>query len=253
MNGIRPAAPVALLTLALIAFAMPSAAQIPEKFTNLKILNEGVSRGELVGMMRQFAGALDVRCNYCHVGNADGSLEGMDFASDDKTAKRSARVMMRMTKAINADYVSQVEQEVVGDERVKVKCMTCHRGQEEPIMLEDVLAEAKVDGGMDALTAKYDELREKYYGRATYDFGANVLNGMAESTARAGDVEGAKALLELNLTHNPESAFSYLMMGQIEMQSGNKIAAISAVKKAIELEPDNDWARQMLARMEGEE
>jgi hypothetical protein len=48
--------------------------QIPDKFTNLKILPSGVPRAELVRVMREFASALGVRCNHCHVGENPATI-----------------------------------------------------------------------------------------------------------------------------------------------------------------------------------
>ncbi len=47
--------------LLIIGGADTAAAQIPDKFTNLKVLPKDISKGELVGIMRAFSGALGVR------------------------------------------------------------------------------------------------------------------------------------------------------------------------------------------------
>ncbi len=87
-------------------WTVPSAAQFPEKFTNLKVLPKDISRAELQSTMRAFA--LNVRCEYCHVEKAAGKKFEMDFAADDKEAKKTARVMLEMVAAINRDYISKV-------------------------------------------------------------------------------------------------------------------------------------------------
>ena len=72
------------LALVILSVAIaPVAAQIPDEFTNLKVLPKEISRRELVSIMRGFAGALGVRCKHCHVGENPDSFEGYDFASDD--------------------------------------------------------------------------------------------------------------------------------------------------------------------------
>ena len=76
---------------AILLGAGSASAQIPEEFTNLEVLSEDISRGELVGMMRGFAGALGVRCNFCHVGEDPSNLDNYDFASDEKESKVVAR------------------------------------------------------------------------------------------------------------------------------------------------------------------
>ena len=63
--GARGLAALAVTSLALLP-AMVSAQRIPEEYTNLKILPEGIQRNELVGIMRGFAIGLGVRCSFCH-------------------------------------------------------------------------------------------------------------------------------------------------------------------------------------------
>ena len=84
------AQPVLLLVILFVA-STPVAAQIPDEFTNLKVLPKDISKREMVSIMRSFAGALGVRCKHCHVGEDPNSLEGYDFASDDPEPKRVAR------------------------------------------------------------------------------------------------------------------------------------------------------------------
>ena len=57
--------------------------------------------------------------------------------------------------------------------------------------------------------------------------------------------------LQLNVEFNPKSARSYLMMAQIQNQKGDKDAAIKSVEKAIEAEPDNGQAKQLLQQLKG--
>ena len=68
-------------------FSLPAIAQqIPDNFTNLQALPKTISKPELVSLMRGYVFSLGVRCDHCHAaGKTPGS---MDFASDDKPAKR---------------------------------------------------------------------------------------------------------------------------------------------------------------------
>ena len=105
-----PALTAAFTLVVLLVIGLPVAqAQIPEEFTNLKVLPEDISKGELVGIMRGMAGGLGVRCNHCHQG--PDNLQGMDFATDDKESKRTARAMMIMMNAINKDHLAKLETE----------------------------------------------------------------------------------------------------------------------------------------------
>ncbi len=56
--------------------------------------------------MRSFEGNLGVECSYCHARNA--ATGRPDFASDANPMKDRARVMMKMTHAIDAEYLTQL-------------------------------------------------------------------------------------------------------------------------------------------------
>src|SRR5262249_38141287 len=58
----------AVLTMLVPGAALMVHAQIPATFKNLKVLPKDISRPALVGQMRQVAGALGVRCGFCHAG-----------------------------------------------------------------------------------------------------------------------------------------------------------------------------------------
>lgn len=74
--------------------------------------------------MNHMVQAIGAGCNSCHVrGN---------FASDDNDRKRTARRMLEMTKAINAqffpDHKPKAGESVLG----RVTCYTCHQGETAP-------------------------------------------------------------------------------------------------------------------------
>jgi Photosynthetic reaction centre cytochrome C subunit len=95
------------LVAAIVALGGRAGAQIPDTFENLKVLPKDIDKAHLVSLMRDVAGALGVRCNACHVGPED--LVEMDFASDEKRAKRVAREMFRMVNAINHDHLASID------------------------------------------------------------------------------------------------------------------------------------------------
>src|ERR1700680_2955279 len=78
---------------------------------NLKLLKAD----GLMDTMRAFRIALGAKCDTCHV-------QG-DFASDEKPEKETARMMIVMTREINAKFT---------DGKQHVTCFTCHRGDEHP-------------------------------------------------------------------------------------------------------------------------
>ena len=204
MFRFAPAARIAAVTVLL---ACPVEAQWPpESFTNLKVLPKDISREELTALMRSFTRALGVRCTHCHVGVEGEPLSSYTFAADDKPAKRKARVMLDMVRDINSRHLPTLDKR--GDPPVKVECATCHRGTAEPRMLQDVLRREYQEGGLDALNAKYRALRERYYGRFTYDFGEVPLADLAGEIWDSGKPDDAVHIHALNVEMNPGSAFA---------------------------------------------
>jgi len=121
------------LVLAAVVALLPTAAgqaQVPDKFTNLKVLPKDISREDLVNTMKGFALGLGVRCQFCHVGEGD-DLSTFDFASDAMEHKQVAREMLLMTMEINRKFIAKIAEE---EKDSRVRCMTCHRGKEEPTL-----------------------------------------------------------------------------------------------------------------------
>jgi len=67
---------------------------------------------------------------------------------------------------------------------VEVTCQTCHRGVSRPMPLEQVIQETATSAGADSAVRAYRALRERYYGRASYDFGEPTLDAAAFRLAR---------------------------------------------------------------------
>ncbi len=234
-------------SLALLA-AGGTAAQIPDEFTNLKVLPEDISKPELLDLMKSFCGALDVRCHYCHVGEEDAGLETYDFAADEKKAKESARLMLRMTREINQAYLSRLEER---KDPVEVRCATCHRGQVHPRLIQDVLAKALAMGGAEAAVRTYRELRAEHYGSHTYDFSEAALNNLAFDLARERP-DDALLLMEVNAEYFPDSPVVHHLLGEIQAVRGETAAATGHLEHALALDPQNPRARQLLDKLRGE-
>ena len=103
--------------------ALVAEGQMPDKFTNLQYFPKTISRQELVGNMRGFSFSLGVRCQFCHAGKEGNKLDQMDFASDEKDTKKTARAMLRMVDAINQEYIAKMGR----TSPIRVECVTCHR------------------------------------------------------------------------------------------------------------------------------
>ena len=68
---------------------------------NVQVIPPSTSVVEVVGAMRNFASALGVRCQHCHVGEEGAPLSSFDLTSDARRNKLVARQMMRMVAGIN--------------------------------------------------------------------------------------------------------------------------------------------------------
>jgi hypothetical protein len=159
-----------LSALMLCLPTLASAQRVPTPPTNLKVLPADMDEEAVRAVMGKFRQALDVRCSYCHAAK-EGSTRGLDYASDEKETKRIARVMMKMTQAINNTHLPETGRAT----HEMVTCETCHHGSPKPKMLGVELGKVDAKEGIDAAVDKYKSLRELYYGRATYDFGENSL------------------------------------------------------------------------------
>jgi cytochrome c2 len=115
-----------LLVVGLSAF-MP---QAEEKKRNLKVLPKDISKEDLDKVMDGFKVGLGVRCNFCHAAQSDNQKR-LDFASDAKPEKETARMMMRMTAKINKKFF-HIKDMQDGKALLAVSCITCHRGNAHP-------------------------------------------------------------------------------------------------------------------------
>jgi photosynthetic reaction center cytochrome c subunit len=121
MNRFRNS--VYVLALALPTAILAQDTRPPRPNENVKVLTE-VQGPALRAEMQRISAALGVKCDHCHVqGN---------FASDEKSPKRTARRMIEMTRGLNAQFFPK-HQPREGDSVLgRVTCYTCHQGAESP-------------------------------------------------------------------------------------------------------------------------
>ena len=113
----------------LVATATFTSAQIPDTYTNLKLLPKDIEKQQLMQAMRGFNKALGVKCFFCHKGEQGQPLSTFDFASDDNKHKVIARAMMTMTQEINNKHLKGLGSK---DNPAKISCNTCHQGNKHP-------------------------------------------------------------------------------------------------------------------------
>lgn len=222
----------------------------PDSFTNLKVLPKTIGKQELLATMRSFALGLGVRCTYCHVGREGAPLDSLKFASDDKRAKRVARVMMDMVKHINEEHLADVPERP--EPHVMVKCETCHRGVARPRLLGDEIALYLADSGLTAAARRYRDLRSRYYGSSAYDFRELPLVDLARSEARAGRTENAVGLLQLSAEFFPSSGVTPAARGDVYLEKGDTTQALASYREALAKDSTMGPARMRIRQLTGE-
>lgn len=218
----------------------------PEKGKNFQVFPKDFPAQKLSAVMRGFTRALGVRCTYCHVGQEGKPLSTYDFVSDQNPNKKRAREMYLMLGEIS-DHLKKVEPS--GDKRVNMWCHTCHQGRPRPAILEEELGEAYRKGGVAAASARYRELRERFYGKGGYNFGEASLNAFGQELLAAKDTEGAIAMWHLNASQYPQSGGVWNSLAEGYLAAGKTTQAEIYCRKALELDPENESALEKLRKL----
>ncbi|MBL8959676.1 MAG: c-type cytochrome [Gemmatimonadetes bacterium] len=223
-------------------------AQLPTRFTNLRVLPPDIAPDSLLSVMGGFTRALGVRCIHCHVAANGVRPSAEEFALDGSEAKRVARVMWQMVEAINGQHLPAIGRPVAA--LARVTCATCHRGIARPIPLEEVLRVTYERAGIDSTIAQYRGLRREHFGASAYDFSElplpTLADRLAEHAARRPD---AARLMRLNLEFYPASWFTYQQLAQLEAAMGDTTAAILSLERGLALNPQRAFLRELLARL----
>lgn len=232
-----------VLVVVVCLLSMSMWAQMPDKFTNLQVLPKDIGKEDLMQVMRNFSFATGLRCEGCHVQKADKKI---DFPLDDKEQKKTARVMWKMVMAINGDYIDKLGKANPNE----VRCVTCHHGISQPRTLNNLMAETIEKQNVAAAIAQYRDLRTKYYGTGAYDFGETALNLLTEQLSRQKKIADAVAIVELNAEVNaPVSGWGLNLAGMAHRDHGDTGKAKADYKKALEANPENQWAKKQLEEL----
>lgn len=244
---------------------------------NLQVLPKDTPPQDVLALMQQFTRALGVQCTYCHVENTPPPLTveeaaaqvavappagrgrgrgrggpQIDFASDDKRQKRTARLMLTLVSDINAK-ISALPASPARAARdaasARVQCATCHRGVPNPQLIGDLLNQTMTGKGEAAAVGLYRELRQKYLGTEAYDFREPVLLELGRQSLATAKPDDALAWLQLNVEFYPKSIESYIVLAQVHERKRDQAAAVKDLEKALALDPDNSAAKRQLARL----
>ncbi len=239
---------VIVIAFGLVATAASAAAQTPGRFppdslVNTKVIPHNTPVPAVIGMMRNFAVGLGVRCTHCHLGEEGKPLSTFDFASDEKRTKLVAREMMRMVADINTRLQTLPGRAADG---VQVTCATCHHGLSRPTTLTALMTETATTAGADSAVRAYKVLWQKYYGSDAYDFREGSLNAAAIRLGRAMKFEEALALLLLNEQQFPNGVDVHITRGNLQLQRGDTASAAIAFREALRRDPANELAKGLL-------
>lgn len=216
----------------------------PERLENVKALPSDISVRALLDTMATFTRALGVRCTYCHLGREADPLSTYDFKSDEKPQKVKAREMIRMVTAINTDHLGKLP--IRREPAIVVTCATCHRGVAEPRPVQQVVLMAYDRFGADSAEAVYRRLRERYFGRAAYDFGEVPLADVATTMRRQGRAADGLRFNVLNTEFVPNSGFAHRQAAEGHVAVGDTAAAIASLERALAISAADQQARQRL-------
>ncbi len=241
---------IALISaIALTAGPARARAQAAEKPKNLKVLPADLTRDSVVKLMRfVVASGLGVSCSYCH-GAPNVPFDSIDFASDERPTKRTAREIMRMVARINGELLPTIPNR--GTPAIEVQCITCHRGSPRPLMLEDTLGTVLARFGPDSTVATYDRIKQRFTGRFAYDFSQRSLNTLAERLIDQHKLADARRMLELNIREHPEAWDPVNTLAQVLESLGEKDLAIAQYRHVLELFPTYGPAKRRLEALTG--
>ncbi len=238
------------LAVLLLAVATPLAAQRsgpPDSLVNVRVIPRDTPVRDVINQMGGITRALGVRCTFCHVGDESMNIWDYDFVSDEKPTKLKAREMMRMVQAINGEFLPRLDG--LDAQGLEVTCMTCHRGVSLPQPLSQVLLRAHADGGMTAMDSTYEALKERYYGRASYDFGEVTLDDVASRLFSSGSRDDAIRTYVKNAELFTSSSFAQRRLGQARLEVGDTAGAIEAFRRTLAVNPRDRTATQALQQL----
>jgi tetratricopeptide (TPR) repeat protein len=189
--------------------------------------------------MQEISQALGVRCDYCH---------SAPRGSGQKEPKKEiALAMMAMTRDLNTKVQDATGKPAT--EIARIECVTCHRGVPIPQPLSKIILRTVAEKGGAAAVEQYRDLRQQFYGRATYDFSENALLEIVQRLVQ-GRPDDAIGLLRMNLEFNPQSAKTYALLGFAYTRKVDDASAMANLQKSLELDPANATVRGQLEQLQ---
>lgn len=125
----KKASVVILCFIAFVFMSFIFSKEDAPRYKNLKILPKDIKKPQMDSIMKQFSASLGVKCGFCHSYNE--AQKSMDFASDVKEEKNTAREMWRMNVKLNKKYFDVKDSKKLGA-KLEVTCYSCHNGAKNP-------------------------------------------------------------------------------------------------------------------------
>ena len=116
-----------------------------------------------------------------------------------------------------------------------------------PLSIAIAVGRTALDQGIAAATARYRALKRE--SSAAYDFGEPELNRLGYWLLRAGRGADAVEIFKLNVEAYPKGYNTYDSLGEAYMVTGQRELAVANYRRSLELNPQNENARRMLARL----
>jgi tetratricopeptide (TPR) repeat protein len=189
--------------------------------------------------MQVIASSLGVACNYCH------SAERGSGQPEPK--KDIARAMIAMTRELNGKVAAATGRPP--ETANLVSCATCHRGVPIPKPLSDVLIQTVVQRGSSAAADQYRDLRQRFYGKAAYDFSEDTLIAAGQRLTNAGRHDDAIAIYKLNAEFFPRSTKTLAAIAFSYTRKLDDESAMKYLEQALEIEPENGVIRGQLEQL----
>ena len=101
------------------------------------------------------------------------------------------------------------------------------------------------------MRAAYDSLRERYHGRAVYDFGDITLKIVADRLLANGQRDDALAVYADNADRFPAASFTQHAAGEALLAAGDSSWARHYFVRAVAADSTNRWPRAMIRRIDG--
>ena len=113
--------------------------------------------------------------------------------------------------------------------------------------IADIMLDLVLKDSVEACAGKYDELKKE--SPDEYNFKEAQLNNLGYQLLQYGRTRDAIEILKLNAMAYPESANVYDSLGEAYMVSGDKDKAAENYKKSLELNPENENAKEKLKQL----